>query len=101
MQLLVERLQAKLGPGFLGEDLEQFTGATTAAKLHEEVAEIDRFLSDGHQPKAIRHFHDVFGHTWDEAHAAIQQWNNKSPAEKLRSVRLARYIKSLETERGQ
>ncbi len=95
-QALMERLEAKFGPGFLGADLKRLLPAGTQAELEREATEIDRLIAEGQKPTAVKHFREKFGVTWDEAQEAISSWTSHSKPDKLRSLRLARFIKSTE-----
>jgi hypothetical protein len=52
LQSLAEKLESRLGPGFLGEELEQF--AAIGRQSAEQVAEIDRLVKENQQPAAAR-----------------------------------------------
>ena len=97
LQAVVERLECKLGPEFLGADLQHLTMAASDAELQEVVQRIDGLVIAGQKPAAARHFRESFGGTWDQAHATIGAWNSYSREQKLRWLRLARYLKTLET----
>ena len=92
IEALADRLEAKFGPEFLGADLAHLTAAGKLAEYQQEVAEISRFISEGHSPTAVRHFHDQLGLTWDEAQLTVQRWSYYTAADKLRTIRLARFI---------
>ncbi|MFC1596601.1 hypothetical protein ACFL5Q_01460 [Planctomycetota bacterium] len=97
LQSVVERLESKFGHEFLGTDLQHLTAAGSDADLQGILESIDRSLTAGEKPAAARQFREAFGCTWDQAHHAIGQWRSHSPEPKLRWLRLARYIKTLET----
>lgn len=100
IQALLERLEAKFGLGFLGSDLSHMTAAGKLADWQREVAEIDRYITDRHPSTAVRHFHDRFGFNWDEAQLTVQRWSYYLPGDKLRTVRLAQFIKAIDQEPG-
>jgi len=97
-QAVVERLESKFGHEFLGDDLQHLTAAGSDVDLLRIVESIDRSLTAGEKPAAARKFREAFGCTWDQAHQAIGQWRSHSREQKLRWLRLTRYIKTLETE---
>lgn len=96
VQTLVERLEAKFGPGFLGPDLQHLSAATNPGGLEQEVANIDHLIADGHKPTAVKLFRESSGATWDEAQHAVSAWSRLSHADKLRTLRLSRLIKLLD-----
>lgn len=93
-QALMERLEAKLGQGFLGADLKRLLPTGTQADLEREATEIDRLIAEGQRPAAVKHFRENFAVTWDEAQEAVSTWTRHSKPDKLRSLKLARFIKS-------
>ena len=97
LQSVVERLESKFGHEFLGPDLKQLTAAASNHDLQGVLDGIERSLTSGEKPAAARQFRDAFGCTWDQAHKGIRQWQNHSREQKLRWLRLARHIKSLES----
>lgn len=101
IQLLVNRLEAKFGPDFLGDDLQPFKSSATSAEMQAEAAQISRWIAEGNEPQAVRHLRDVCSITWDETRSAIQSWKRSSPADRVRSLKLARYIKSITAAQSQ
>lgn len=97
VQSVVERLESKFGHQFLGPELQPLTTAEKDSTLEDLVESIDRSLEAGDKPEAARQFRDAVGCTWDHAHHAIGQWRYHSRDQRLRWLRLARYIKTLET----
>lgn len=92
IELLAARLEAKFGPDFLGADLAHLTAAGKLEECQQEVAQIDRFISEGHSSTAVRRFHDELGLTWDEAQLTVQRWSRFGAADKLRTIRFGRFI---------
>ena len=97
LQSVVERLECKFGPEFLGADLKHLTAVGADSDLLNLLEDIECSLTDGKKSVAARQLRDAFGCTWDQAHQAIAQWQNHSREQKLRWLRLARYVNSLET----
>jgi hypothetical protein len=96
LQGLLERLEAKFGPDFLGEELHTFTtvGRTQAQELANQI---DALVREGKQPVAVRVFHDVSGVSWDEAHGFIGTWECYAFDEKVHLLQLGLWAKALGT----
>ncbi len=94
LHTLLDRLECKLGPGFLDEELRRLTtdGGLTA---REAVAQIDVPIQQGQQPKAARLFRELAGVTWDEVHAAIGGWGTYPFEQKVRWLQLSQWVKAL------
>jgi hypothetical protein len=90
---LLERLESKLGPGFLSPELARLAEGTSSGR--EEVAEIDALIKQGQQPKAARLVRELGGITWDEALALIARWHSYTVEQRLRWVQLARWLKMM------
>lgn len=97
-QALMERLEAKLGPGFLGADLTRLLPTGTQAEIEREAVEIDRLIAEGQKSAAVKHFREQFAVTWDEAQEAVSSWTRQSKVDKMRSLRLARFIKLIDAD---
>jgi hypothetical protein len=91
LQILVERLDAKLGQG----DMKRL-----AAEAHEDVQRIDELVRQKKRPAAAKLFREVAGVTWDEAHQAIGSWSSYTLEQKVQCLRLARWVKTLQLQRG-
>ncbi|MGL4551333.1 MAG: hypothetical protein ACRC33_09100 [Gemmataceae bacterium] len=91
-QLLIERLEAKLGPGFVGEELGRVSGG---GDVRSDVARIDDLVRHGKQAEAARHFRELAGVTWDEAHNAIRRWQPASLETTIRSIQVAKWLRVL------
>lgn len=86
LQSLAEKLESRLGPGFLGEELEQFTAIGCQAA--EQVAEIDRLVKENQQPAAARVIREMSGVTWDQAHYITNRWTSLQSSQKARWLQL-------------
>jgi hypothetical protein len=86
LQSLVEKLESRLGPGFLGEELEQF--AAIGRQSAEQVAEIDRLVKENQQPAAARVIREMSGVTWDQAHYITNRWTSLQSNQKVRWLQL-------------
>lgn len=86
LQSLTEKLENRLGPGFLGEELEQF--AAIGRHSAEQVAEIDRLVKQNQQPAAARVIREMSGVTWDQAHYISNCWASMQSHQKVRWLRL-------------
>lgn len=86
LQSLVDKLENRLGPGFLGEELEQF--AAIGRQSTDQVAEIDRLIKEGQQPAAARVIRDMSGVTWDQAHYITNRWTSLQSNQKARWLQL-------------
>lgn len=87
LQSLVDKLEVRLGPGFLGEELEQF--AAIGCHAAEQVAEIDRLVKENQQPAAARVIREMSGVTWDEAHYITNRWTSLQFKQKVRWLQLS------------
>ena len=96
LHAVVERLEDKFGPEFLGPDLQHLTSAGSGDELNDILENIDRSLKAGDKSTAARLFRDAFACTWDQAHWAIGLWPHHTREQRLRWLRLARHIKTLE-----
>jgi hypothetical protein len=90
---LAQRLETKLGPGFLGDELQKF--ANSLPGVREFIARIDRLISEGQQPAAAREFREYAGVTWDQAHDAIAKWGCHPTDEKVRSLQLSNWARAM------
>lgn len=86
LQSLVDKLEVRLGPGFLGEELEQF--AAIGRHSAEQVAEIDRLVKENQQPAAARVIREMSGVTWDHAHYITNRWTSLTFKQKVRWLQL-------------
>jgi hypothetical protein len=86
LQSLAEKLESRLGPGFLGEELEQF--AAIGRQSAEQVAEIDRLVKENQQPAAARVIREMSGVTWDQAHYITNRWTSLQSKQKVRWLQL-------------
>jgi hypothetical protein len=89
LQSLVEKLETRFGPGFLGEEFEQF--ASIGRHVADQVAEIDRLIKDGHQPAAARAIREMCGVTWDQAHYITNRWPSLQAKQKIRWLQLNQF----------
>jgi hypothetical protein len=99
LQSLTEKLESRLGPGFLGEELEQFTAI--GCQVAEQVAEIDRLVKENQQPAAARVIREMSGVTWDQAHYITNRWTSLQPRQKVRWLQmnqLAHAVRSIAPE---
>lgn len=94
LQDLLGRLEGKLGPGFLGENLV-LVANDTGLEAGEHGARIDTLLRQGKQPEAARFVREFAGVTWDQAHYATKRWEYWPPEQRLRWVQLALWVKAL------
>jgi hypothetical protein len=92
LHTLVQQVEKKLGPGSLGEELNQFANSGPAVRAF--MSRIDQLISEGQQPVAAREFREFAGGTWDQAHDAIAKWTDCAINEKIRSLQLALWVKS-------
>jgi hypothetical protein len=92
LQVVVERLESKMGPGFLGADLERL--AVGASQAREQAAQIDALVRQGQQPKAARLVREWAGVPWDQAHTLIGRWDSYPPEQRVRWLQLAGWIKA-------
>ncbi len=59
------------------------------------INKIDGLVREGQQPAAVRHYREAFGVTWDQALTAIGGWESCTSEERVRSLRVVRFIKAL------
>ncbi len=96
LQTIVERLEGKFGPEFLGTDFKHLTAVGSDAELEGVLDNIEHLLAAGKNSTAVRELRDAFECTWDQAHHVIREWRSHSREQKLRWLRLTRYIKSFD-----
>jgi hypothetical protein len=94
---LLKRLEFKLGSGFLGEELERLIAAQ-GPTAKDEARRIDALVEQGQQPKAARHFRELAGVTWDQAHDIIGRWGSYSFEQKVRHLQIAVWVKALSAQ---
>jgi hypothetical protein len=92
VQLLFERLEDKLGPGFLGEELQRLT-TYRAADARQEAARIDALVRQGRQPEAARVLREVAGVTWDQAHDVTRRWQASPLEQTVRWLQLTQLLR--------
>jgi hypothetical protein len=92
---LVDKLDSKFGPGFLGEELQRLTG-TSEMHAREDIGRVEELLKQDQQPKAARLFRELTGVTWDQAHDIIGRWSQYSLQEKTRWLQIGRWVKSFD-----
>ena len=68
------------------------SGAADRGAALEAVAEVDRLVNDGRAPEAARLYRELFGVTWDEAHAAVGRWHAARGEELARWLWLKRWV---------
>ena len=89
LQSLVDKLETRFGPGFLGDEFDQF--AAIGRHVAEQVAEIDRLIKEGHQPAAARAIREMCGVTWDQAHYITNRWTSLQVKQKTRWLQLNQF----------
>jgi len=89
IQSLVQKLEAKLGPGFLGDDFIGF--ADLSRDSADQLAQIDQLIKEGKQPAAARLVREMAGITWDQAHYATQHWLAMSREKKIRWLQFTQW----------
>lgn len=94
LQTLLERLESKLGPGFLGEELGPLA-ASGGPATREQAGRIDALVQQGQQPKAAHLFRELAGVTWDQAHDVIGRWGAYPFDQKVRWLQVALWVKAL------
>lgn len=71
-QLLIDKLESRLGSDFLGPELTQIQGI--GRNTNEEIAQIDQLFKEQKQPAATRAIRELSGATWDEALQVTHRW---------------------------
>jgi hypothetical protein len=94
LQTLFERLETKLGPGFLGDDLRPLSTANGLG-AEEEVRQFDKLLREGHLPTGVRRFKELTGATWEQANDVMARWSSYPTEQKVRWLRLALWVRAL------
>jgi hypothetical protein len=95
LQTLAVVLQTQLGPEVLGAELQRLAAVGDDTESEAVINTIDSLIREGQQPAAVRHYREAFGVTWDQALTVIGGWERCTSAERLRSLRVARFIKRL------
>lgn len=95
-QKLTERLEAKLGPDFLGEELSRL--ATAATPAQDEVRAIDAMLKQDQLSQATRRLRELAAVTWDQAHAIIARWESTTFDQKVRMIQTGQWIHALRAQ---
>lgn len=94
IQLLLARLDAKLGGDVLGDKLGKLKESDETA-AREAVLRIDTLLRDGQQPAAVRFFREISGVTWDEAHSSMGAWAQFSVEQRTQWLKREMWMKTL------
>lgn len=74
---IVDTLEHRLGPGFVGPQLARFSDAATLPEMEPVLKDIDQLVKAGDFPAASRAIRDVFGCTWDQALEASRKWQTQ------------------------
>lgn len=96
LQTVVERLDEKFGPGFLGDELAHFAAAGRNEQLATIIEGIDQAVRDGQSAAAARMIRSEFDVTWSEAHSAVGTWRQIPRHQRLRWLQLSRFIRDIE-----
>lgn len=92
-QALLHKLEAKFGPGFLGEE---FAGLLTVGQdAAQQISQIDQLIKDGKQSTAARFVRDLTGVTWDQAHYVTQHWQGMPRDKKIGWLQMAQWSKQV------
>jgi hypothetical protein len=84
IEILLERLEERLGPDFAAPSLLQAgLPAERLAACQETVTQIDTLLRQGEQGKAAKLYRQETGVTWDQAYAMMEVWPGLSAERKL------------------
>lgn len=97
LHTLWERLESKLGPDFLGEELVRLTAAG-GSNAKEHVHQLDALVQQGQKPKAARQFRELSGVSWDQAHDFIGRWSSYSFDQKVRCIQISQWVQTLSAE---
>jgi hypothetical protein len=93
LQTVVEKLDAKFGPAFLGEELAAFAQAGQDESLPAILDEIDTAVKADQFAAAARMVRAEFDIPWSEAHAAVAFWKSIPRERRLRWLQLARFLR--------
>jgi hypothetical protein len=69
-------------------------GEVDQGAAHEAVVEVGRLVACGRAPEAARRYRELFGVTWDEAHAAVARWHAARGEELARRLWLKRWVEA-------
>lgn len=97
LQAVVEKLDAKFGPTFLGEELAAFAQAGQDESLTAILDEIDAAVKADQSAAAARMVRAEFDIPWSEAHAAVSVWKSIPRERRLRWLQLARFLRQTES----
>jgi hypothetical protein len=86
LHTLADKLEAKFGPDFLGDEFRQLAQSGRGAEA--QIVRIDQLLKQGDQPTAARELRDAAGITWDEAHLITGNWSSYSRDQKLQWIQV-------------
>lgn len=75
--------------------MRRVLAADNAAERKELSARIDGLLAEGQDAPAARLVREALGMSWDEAHAALARWPDRSAAQRTHWLRLAQLHKAL------
>ncbi len=67
-------------------------GAADQVAAREGVSEVGQLIDSGHAPTAARRYRELFGVTWDEAHAAVRRWQPARREELVQRLWLKRWV---------
>jgi hypothetical protein len=68
--------------------------AVDQSAAQEAIAEVGRLIGSGRAPEAARRYRELFGVSWDEAHAAVAKWQSARGEELARRLWLKRWIEA-------
>src|ERR1043165_8312482 len=69
LQLVLERIEAKLGPNALGSEMPRLQSLD--AEVENETEQIDMLVRDAKTAEAARAYRDAAGVSWDQAHFVV------------------------------
>lgn len=101
LQTVVDRLNAKFGDEFFSGQAKINLSASSELAVGQVIDEIDDLVSKGQHGPAVKRFREEFRVTWDEAHARIGDWSRLTREQKVRVLRLGRWMHAISNSQAE
>lgn len=92
LQMIIDRLESKFGEDVFANQTKSASMLRSEQEAEETVKKLDDLEKQGQKSAVVRELRSEFGLTWDQAHAAYNEWNTISRSMKVRRLRLSRWL---------
>lgn len=97
-QLLIGKLESRLGSDFLGPELMQIQDI--GRNTNEQIAQIDQLIHEQKQSVAARVLREISGATWDEALQMVPRWSSMRLERKVQWLQFHQWTRLLLRSEG-